>query len=81
MSADILAKLAQSIITFVRRRGGNYNLRPSIDKDGVRVDYTTDCDRAGDVENSMNNFLVGFTLEEREAVIAQMKELLAKRAS
>jgi len=69
--------MAESIISKIERRGGNDCLRPKIDGDAIRVDYRTDCDRMGDVENSEGGFMIGFPLADRCAVVDVMKEILS----
>ena len=53
MTKNEIQLLAMGIITKIERRGGNFDLRPKVHKDGIAVDYTTDCDRAGNVLEAM----------------------------
>jgi len=78
MTKHEIQLLAMGIITKIGRRGGNFDLRPKVYRDGIAVDYTTDCDRAGDVQNREEDYLVGFPRELRQEVVDVMKEILAK---
>jgi len=78
MTKNEIQLLAMGIITKIERRGGNFDLRPKVHKDGIAVDYTTDCDRAGNVQNREEDYLVGFPREVRQQVVDVMKEILAK---
>jgi hypothetical protein len=77
MTKNEIQLLAMGIITKIERHGGNFDLRPKVYKDGIAVNYTTDCDRAGDVENREEDYLIGFPRELRQEVVDTMNTILA----
>ena len=76
MTKTEIKAVAKSIIKKVENRGGNDNLRPRVTRDGIAVDYRTDCDRMGYVENTEEDYLVGLPRETCQAVVDAMKEIL-----